>query len=269
MALAIAWNVRRDPVNPVHGVVKFPERSRERFLLSDEIKRLGEVLRAVGAEATEPWQAITAIRLLLLTGCRRGEILSLKWEFIDRDNQVLLLPESKTGRKTVYLTTPVLEMLDALPRKEGCPFVLPARFEADGHFQGIGHVWARIRKRADLDNVRIHDLRHTFASTGVSLRVGLPLLGGLLGHAQASTTEKYAHLAADPTRKAGARIARQLRADLGPTSNVISFVGPKNRNKAEPTVQSVRSVRKAQKSGLTEPMVEVDRVSGVSGPAGR
>jgi integrase len=265
LALAIAWDVRSDPVNPIQRVAKFPERSRERFLSGDEIKRLGDALRAVEADATEAWQAIAAIRLLLFTGCRRGEILSLKWEYVDHDMQALLLPDSKTGRKTVYLTSPVFEVLDALPKKADCPYVLPARFDTEGHFQGIGHIWERIREKAGLGGVRIHDLRHTFASTGVGLGVGLPLIGGLLGHARATTTEKYAHLAADPTRKAGARIARQLRAHLGASDNVIPFVALRNENNAKPIDRSVRGVRKAQKSSLIEPTDAISRVSAVSG----
>jgi integrase len=222
LSLSISWGVRRDPVNPVNMVKKFPERSRERFLSSEERAKLGDTLRAIEADASEPWQAIAAIRLLLLTGCRRGEILSLKWEHIDYDNKAFLLPESKTGRKTIYLSKPVLEILAALPRKENCPYVLPARFN-DGHFQGVGHVWERIRRTAGLSNVRIHDLRHTYASTGVGLRLGLPQIGGLLGHSRATTTAKYAHLAADPLREAGDLVARQLQADLDRGVNVIPF----------------------------------------------
>lgn len=225
MSLAVAWGVRRDPVNPVLAVEKYPERSRERFLSADEIKRLGEVLREAETKATEPWQAVAAIRLLLLTGCRRSEVLSLQWSFIDRDNALILLPDSKTGKKTLYLTPPVAEVLSGLPRKNGCPFVLPAQRGNEGHFIGIGHVWERLRETAKLTDVRLHDLRHTFASKGVGLGIGLPLIGGLLGHANATTTAKYAHLAADPTRRAGIRIARKLLADIGAPAKVVAFPG--------------------------------------------
>ncbi len=257
-SLAISWGVRGDRVNPVHGVDKFPERSRERFLAADEIKRLGEALRAAEADATEPWQAIAAIRLLLFTGCRRGEVLSLQWSFVDRDNDVLLLPDSKTGRKTIYLTAPVIETLDALPRKDGCAFVLPGRSGDDRHFEGVGHVWERIRSTAGLQGVRLHDLRHTFASKGAGLGLGLPLIGALLGHTNPATTAKYAHLAADPTRKAGARIARRLHSELGATATVIPFAGARKAQRKEtgPTpVQRAAGGKIAERSEVTVPTV--------------
>jgi integrase len=248
MTLAIKWDVRPDRTNPVIGVEKFPERSLERFLLGVELKRLGEVLREAETNVAEPWQAIAAIRLLVLTGCRKGEILSLKWNYIDRENGVLLLPDSKTGKKTIYLTPPVAELLDTLPRVQGCPYVLPAQRAAhrrkgysgpareanEGHFIGVAHVWERLRKKAGLHSVRLNDLRHTFASKGVGLGVSLPLIGGLLGHADMKTTAKYAHLSADPTRQAGMLIAQRLHADLGLGTNVVLFPGPRSDDQAPP-----------------------------------
>ena len=223
MGLATNWGVRHDQVNPLQSVDKYPERSRERYLTGDEIKRLGKVLRETEQAASEPWQAIAAIRLLLFTGCRRGEILSLQWSFVDSEQELILLPDSKTGRKTLYLTSPVAELLGSLPRKEGCPFVLPAQRGGEGHFVGLGHVWERLRRTAKLDEVRLHDLRHTFASRGAGMGLGLPLIGALLGHSDSATTAKYAHLAADPTRKAGSRIARRLRAELSAHGAVVVF----------------------------------------------
>jgi integrase len=229
MALAIAWGVRHDQVNPLQSVEKYPERSRERYLTGEEIKRLGEVLGDAELTASEPWQSIAAIRLLLLTGCRRGEILSLQWSFIDSEHGVILLPDSKTGRKTLYLTSPVAQLLDSLPRKQGCLFVLPAQRGGEGHFVGLGHVWERLRAEAGLEGVRLHDLRHTFASWGAGMGLGLPLIGALLGHSDSATTAKYAHLAADPTRKAGSRIAQRLRAELAASGQVVAF--PRSRAK--------------------------------------
>lgn len=239
MSLATAWGVRPGGDNPVRSIEKFPERSRERFLSSDEIKRVGEVLREAEAAASEPWQAIAAIRLLILTGCRRGEVLSLQWSFVDEENGALLLPDSKTGRKTVYMTPPVAAVLAALPRQEECPFVLPAKVGREGHFVGVGHVWERLRKKARLEGVRLHDLRHTFASRGVGLGLGLPVIGGLLGHADATTTAKYAHLAADPTRRAGLRIARKLHAELGLPGKVVAFP---ERKKAQGAARGTQTV---------------------------
>lgn len=170
LSLAMVWGIRNDPVNPARAVQKFPEQPRERFLSGEDVKRVGDALAEVEQKESEPWQAIAAIRLLLFTGCRRGEILTLKWDYIDHDNRVILLPSSKTGAKTIYLTAPVLAILAALPRKEDNPWVLPSRLAKDDRpFVGIGHVWLRIRDAAKLPGVRLHDLRHTFASKGVGL----------------------------------------------------------------------------------------------------
>jgi integrase len=229
LSLAVVWGVRNDPTNPARAVERYPERSRERYLSGEEIKRLGEALSAAERDASEPWQAIAAIRLLLFSGCRRGEILQMRWEYIDYDNGVVLLPVSKTGRKTIYLSAPLLQVLNGLPRKEGNPWLLPSRLAVnDRPFQGVGHVWLRLRASADLHDVRLHDLRHTFASKGVNLGIGLPLIGALLGHALPTTTAKYAHLAADPTRNAGERIASRIASELsGHHATVTCFVGAK------------------------------------------
>jgi integrase len=215
LSLAVVWGVRSDPANPARAVQKYPERSRARYLSGEEVKRLGDALSAAQRNVSEPWQAIAAIRMLLFSGCRRGEVLGMRWEYIDYDNGVVLLPTSKTGRKTVYLSAPILQILSELPRKDGNPWVLPSRLAVnDRPFEGVGHVWLRIRATAGLNDVRLHDLRHTFASKGVNLGIGLPLIGGLLGHVLPTTTAKYAHLAADPTRNAGERIASRIASEL-------------------------------------------------------
>jgi integrase len=215
LSLAMVWGIRKDPINPARLVQKFPEKSRERFLSEEELKRLGRILLDLEHTSAEPWQAIAAIRLLLFTGARKSEILSLRWDFIDYDNSVLLLPKSKTGRKTIYLTATVLGILASLPRKKSCPWVLPSRLaDPNRHFDGVGHVWERVREKAGLPDARLHDLRHTFASKGVGLGVGIPIIGGLLGHKNPTTTAKYAHLAADPLRAANDRIADRLEVEL-------------------------------------------------------
>src|SRR5262249_32028042 len=143
LSLAAVWGVRTDAVNPAQLVQKYRERSRERFLSSVELRRLGEVLAKAEKESAEPWQAGTAVWLLLLTGARKSESLSLRWEYIDCENGVILLPESKTGRKTIYLTTPVMAVLSKLPWNDGHGWVLPAARGArkNRHFEGIGHIW--------------------------------------------------------------------------------------------------------------------------------
>jgi integrase len=220
---AIAWNEMAGP-NPVTPVDRYPERRRERFLSAEELHRLSHTLTAAEQDAAEPWQAIAAIRLLIFTGCRRSEILTLKWSYIDPSRGIARLPDSKTGAKTIHLFAPALAVLSAVPRRDRCDWVLPSDRRADQPFDGIGRVWKRTAAATGLRGVRLHDLRHTFASHGVALGFGLPLIGALLGHTQASTTQRYAHLADDPIRAAGARIASELSGAMtAPTVSTLKI----------------------------------------------
>lgn len=236
LASMLAFAERRSlrPDNPARGVKKFRSQPRERFLSVAEIAKLGEVLAAAEAEHRAAMErraqglpvksgrkgegdledgenpyAVAAIRLLMLTGCRKSEILSLRWDWVDFERAMLRLPDSKTGAKTVPLAAPALELLERLPRVEGNPHVFPSG-TGDGHYVGLQKVWARLRARAGLDGVRIHDLRHSFASVGVSAGDSLYVVGKLLGHTQARTTQRYAHLSDDPLRSAVDRIAARI-----------------------------------------------------------
>jgi integrase len=147
---------------------------------------------------------VAAIRLLILTGCRRSEILTLRWEYVDFDDECLRLPESKTGAKVIYLSAPALEVLNNLnPQPEG--WVITGAKEGM-HLVNLRKPWLRIRKVAGIEDVRIHDLRHSYASIAVGLGEGLPMIGKLLGHSQAKTTHRYAHLAPDPVKAASERV---------------------------------------------------------------
>jgi integrase len=170
--------------------------------------------------------ALAAIRMLILTGCRVSEILTLKWEHIDIEHGCLRLPDSKTGPKAVRLGAPALELLSGLPRLKDNPFVFPAarganrsperkRRVGDGHFVGLGRIWDRVRDRAELDGVRLHDLRHTYASWAVMGGVNLHMTGVLLGHRQPATTARYAHISDDPLKAAADKVAATLAAALG------------------------------------------------------
>jgi len=233
------WAAQRGHIpedfNPTRRIGKFRENRRERFLTTSELQRLGDALRQ--AETTGlPWDvdetkstakhapklhkrftpaspfAAAAIRLLLFTGCRLREILDLKWEYVDLDRGALFLPDSKTGRKTVLLPPPAIRVLHALPR---CgPFVI-AGPNPQRPLAGLKRPWAAIRKRADLKAVRLHDLRHSYASVAAGAGFGLPIIGRLLGHTQPSTTARYAHLADDPLRRAGDVIAGRIAAAMG------------------------------------------------------
>ncbi|MEJ2122047.1 MAG: site-specific integrase [Alphaproteobacteria bacterium] len=209
LSFAVSRGLRED--NPARGVKRYKQRTLERFLLPDELARLGEALASAERAEMNP-AATAAVRLLTLTGCRKSEILTLKWEHIDFDRGCLRLPESKTGAKVVPLGAPALELLSKLPRWEGNPYVLPG---ASGrHFVGLQKVWERIRKSAQLEDVRLHDLRHSFASVAVAGGDSLYLVGKVLGHRQARTTERYAHLHDDPVRAVAERASRQIAEQL-------------------------------------------------------
>jgi integrase len=199
--------------NPAHGVEKYDENSRERFLSPRELARLGIALSRAERKQTETAFALAAIRLLVFTGCRRNEILHLRWEDVDLDRAVIMLPRSKTGRRPVYLSAPALAVLSSLPRVAKNPYVIVGEREKQ-HLVNLRKTWVRICKVARLKNVRIHDLRHSFASVGVSGGASLPIIGRLLGHTQAATTERYSHLAADPVRAANEAISSQIEAML-------------------------------------------------------
>jgi integrase len=219
--------------NPAKGIDKFKESRRERFLTSEELERLGSAIRE--AETTGiPWtvdeskpnakhvpkmkrttkiapSAAAALRLLLFTGCRLREILYLRWEHVDVERGCLFLPDSKSGRKTVVLNAPALAVLAGLERIG--PYVLPGDDPAQPRHD-LKRPWEAVTKHADLIDVRLHDLRHTYASFGAGGGLGLPIIGRLLGHAQAATTARYAHLDNDPLRRASEAIASRIAAAL-------------------------------------------------------
>lgn len=203
----------RDPnTNPVKGLERYKERVRERFLSTEEFGRLGEALVWAEQQGESPF-AIAALRLLILTGCRKSEILTARWDFVDLERGLLLLPDSKTGKKAVILNTAAREILATLARIKGNPHVIAGERDG-GHLIGLHRIWDRIRQHAQLGDLRVHDLRHSFASVVAAQGASLPMIGKLLGHSVPSTTQRYAHLAQDPLRdladNAGAHIASVL-----------------------------------------------------------
>ena len=215
LAFAVTRGLRSD--NPARGVKKPPARKMERFLSEDEIARLAAALSAESNRTGNPYPA-AAIKLLLLTGGRRGEILGLQWQHVDFERQCLRLPDSKTGAKIMYLNAPALEVLAGLPRIESNPHVIPGKYE-QAPIGGIDKVWFRVRAAAGLRGVRLHDLRHSFASMGVAGGLGLPIIGALLGHKHPTTTGRYAHLSADPLRAANDVIGMRIAAAMNRTSD--------------------------------------------------
>jgi integrase len=173
--------------NPAHGVRLLATQRRERFLSFSEIGRIGEALSRLEADGENP-TAITALRLLLLSGCRRGEVTGLRWKWVDFERCCIRFPDSKTGAKTVPLGGPAVDLLQSIPAVEGSEFVFPAS-RGGGHIVALRSVWAKVRTLADVPGLRIHDLRHSFASVAVSEGESLYIVGKILGHRQARTTE--------------------------------------------------------------------------------
>jgi integrase len=212
--LAEQWGLRPDNSNPCRHVEKYKERKIERFLSNEELARLGEALAEAERTQTEMPSVIAALRLLLFSGCRLSEILTLIWDEVDLENQCLRLRESKTGAKVVYLPPPAIEVLSAIERQVDNPFVIVGA-KRGSHLVNLQKPWRRIRQQAGLDDVRIHDLRHSFASVAAASGLSLPIIGALLGHNQPATTARYAHLAADPMKQAAAITGNQIAKALG------------------------------------------------------
>ena len=207
--LAELWGLRPDGSNPCRHVKRFREEKRERFLSDTEYRSLGAALKETEQDGSETAAAVAAVRLLMLTGCRLSEIQKLRWEHVDLETGELRLPETKTGAKVVYLGDPAIAVLRGIDRQDDNPWVIAGR-KPGSHLTDLQHPWRRIRARAGLDDVRIHDLRHSFASGGLLVGEGLPMIGKLLGHTQVQTTARYAHLANDPVKSAANRIASRI-----------------------------------------------------------
>jgi len=205
--MAEIWGLRPDGSNPCRHISKYPERKRERFLSSDELRQLAQVLEQAEITGAESQAAITAIRLLVLTGCRLGEIQTLRWDYID--GSYIVLPDSKTGPRRLPLTPAIRHVLSGIDREQGNPYVIQGKLPGS-HLTDMQHPWQRIRERAGLSDVRIHDLRHTYASHAIAAGMSLPLVGKLLGHTQVQTTARYAHLADDHVKQAAEQLSGQL-----------------------------------------------------------
>ncbi|MFC1491831.1 tyrosine-type recombinase/integrase [Nitrospinota bacterium] len=208
------WGYTRGGSNPCRHVEKFKEQKRERYLSELELRRLGKALRKAEKDESATPGCIAAIRLLIHTGCRLNEILSLRWDDVNLERAEIRLQDSKTGSKTIHLNPQAVEIINIIPPILGNPYVIIGERRGK-HLVNLQKPWRRIRKMARLEDLRLHDLRHTFASIGAASGLGLPIIGALLGHADASTTDKYAHLAADPLKAAIALIGEKLFDALG------------------------------------------------------
>ncbi len=249
--------------NPAKGVKLLKGEKKERFLSAREVAALADALAVMEEERSINGAMAAGIRLLMLTGCRKNEVLGLRWEWVDFDRGCLRLPDSKTGAKTVPLAAAALAILSdlaadrsALKPAERSPFVLPAA-KGNGHAVGLQKPWEALRERATvlahqraieagepedrapmLSGVRLHDLRHSFASFAVADGASLYMVGKVLGHKQARTTEAYAHLADDPLRavaeRTGSKIADAMLAGAGrerPKAEVVPLAAARGRRR--------------------------------------
>jgi integrase len=197
--------------NPCRRVKKHAERRRERYLSAQELARLGAALARAEQGGTESPAAIFAIRLLLLTGCRKGEVLGLRWEDVDLGSECLRLTDSKTGAKTVPLGAPALQLLTTADRSG--PWVCPGG-RAGEPLKNLYKPWGRICQAAGITGVRPHDMRHSYVSAGAAEGESLVIVGAIVGHSAASMTERYAHLSDDPVRAAADRISSAISAAM-------------------------------------------------------
>jgi integrase len=215
LQFAMERRIRAD--NPARGVKKPAVRKLQRFLSETELGQLADALDKVLKVGGNPYP-VAAIRLLALTGARRSEILQLRWRNVDFERALLSLDDSKTGERTIRLSPPAVDVLHSIPRQDKSEFVIVGGKDG-APYVGLNKVWDRLRVAAGLPGVRLHDLRHTFASVGAGASFGLPIIGKLLGHTQAQTTARYAHLADDPLRQAvdaiGSTIAAAMRGGNG------------------------------------------------------
>lgn len=209
--------------NPVHGIKRYPDRSFERFLSVPELARLGEALRVVEAQGSNA-AAIAIIRLLALTGSRKSEISRLRWNEIDLARRCLRLGDSKTGPKVIPLGAPAVKLLASWPENSS-EWVFPAA-RGTKSFQGLAKIWRRVRLAAGLADLRLHDLRHSYASVALARGNALPVIGALLGHADVKTTARYAHLADDPLRIAAGAVATSIAAAMRRMPSTVQKTPP-------------------------------------------
>ena len=226
---AEAWGLAPAGGNPCRFVTKYKRRRFERFLTEEEFRRLGWVLGALAAEGRVQAHAAAALRLLMLTGCRCSEIMTLRWEDVHLEANELRLRDSKTGPRAVALSPAAAKVFAGLSRAPGNPWVIAGR-KPGARLSHITYYWYRVRKRAGLEDVRIHDLRHSFASRALALGESLPMIGRLLGYSKIQTTARYAHLARDSVKESAARVAASIGADILPAGLVSDAVLAPSRN---------------------------------------
>jgi integrase len=238
--LAIKWDWLEK--NPATGIERYPEEPRERFMDHEEMTRLADGFDAYIREVAEKWpsgsyhrfeaeSAINAIRLVALTGARKGEVLSATWDQFDIDDGVWTKPSAHTKQKRehrVPMSAPALVVLAKMraAAADDAIFLFPSRRSKTGYLRDVKRVWKETVRLAQIKDLRPHDLRHTFASLLASSGASLPIIGRMLGHTQAQTTQRYAHLLDDPLRDAANKVgAAYSAAEEGGDGEVVQLHG--------------------------------------------
>lgn len=200
-------------INPVHGVKRFPDQKGQRYLGRKELEAFGQALVDGEEQGLNP-QALEILKLLVLLGARKSEIEGLRWDAVDLEGGYLRLADSKTGQKAIPLNAGAQAILRMIPRLGSSPFVFPSH-RSDRYYVGTPKVWRIVRRIAGLSEVRLHDLRHSFASVAVSAGASLPIIGALLGQKDSATTQRYAHLQDNPLRSTTEVVGGEIAAAMG------------------------------------------------------
>jgi len=209
--------------NPCRKIERFPERRVQRFMNEEEIGRAFQAITSAETDGKIGPFAAAGLKLALLTGARSSEITSMLWSEVDLKNRRVRRQDSKVGEMTIHLPELAVSILKALPRVG--PFVITGARKDKGYGQ-LGKAWERIRGRAGLEDVRLHDFRHTFASMTIAAGFSLPQLGELLAHREQATTKRYAHLAADMTNAASQDVGAAIAAAMAlnrKDANIVSI----------------------------------------------
>jgi integrase len=218
MSKAELWGYRERNSNPCFKAERFPETKRERFLTKEEFASLEMAMQKAERTLSESPYLIAMFRIMLHTGCRPGEAKNLRWEYVDLENKIIRLPKKATkekAAKNLFITPAIEQTLKNLRRIEGNPYVIISERCEGRQIACTKKAWDRIKKAAGITTeLHLHDLRHSHASMANSLGYSLPMIGALLGHTQAQTTLRYAHLATDHLRKAAEDISNHIAAAM-------------------------------------------------------
>lgn len=227
MSICEDWGMREHNTNPCLGIKRYRENKRDRYLNEEELRRLINVLNQCEREGLEEKNMMIFFRMLIFTGARQGELLTAKWEYVNREEMALELPDSKTGKKKINLSAEALAEIDKLERVVGNPYLFPGYFKdveekLGRHHSPPNEMWHRILKRAEIKNFRKHDLRHAYASFAIMAGLTLEEIGQLLGHLTPQTTKRYSHLIDSHRKKIANTVGTKIAAIIqGKPDNVI------------------------------------------------